>query len=68
MTEASLVMSPDEIRVLRKREGVSREDFAYALWASPSLIGRWERGQSVPTPTAFKLLDIVRRKGLDFVR
>lgn len=60
-------MSPEDIRALRKREGLSRSDLAFELGVTVALVGRWERGESVPMGPTLKLLDIVRRKGLDFI-
>ena len=59
---------PEEIRALREREALSRADLAYDFHVSPDLVGRWERGKSTPSPVALKLLDLVRRKGIDAIR
>ena len=59
---------PEEIRALREREALSRADLAYDFHVSPDLVGRWERGKSTPSPVALKLLDLVRRKGINAIR
>lgn len=60
--------TPAGIRAIREREQGSRAQFAAALGGSASAVGRWERGDAKSSPPAMKLLDIVDRKGLDFIR
>jgi putative transcriptional regulator len=50
--------TPKKIRVLRTREKASRTVFAAYLNATPSLVGKWERGEKHPQGTS--LIDSAR--------
>ena len=58
-------LAPDEIVATRTRIGVSQSVFAHYLNVGVSTISKWERGEKHPSGTALKLLDIIRRKGLE---
>jgi putative transcriptional regulator len=58
-------MSPEEIRELREKAGVSQPVFAWYLNVSKNLISDWERGVKNPGGPALKLLNLVNKKGLD---
>lgn len=55
----------DEIVALRKSVAVSQPVFAAYLNVAKSTVSQWERGEKKPDGTARKLLDLVRRKGLE---
>jgi len=56
---------PDEIIETRNKAGVSQAVFAHYLNVSVGSVSKWERGEKHPSGTALKLLDLVRRKGLE---
>lgn len=60
-------LSPREIQLLRKREGVSQSVFARHLNVAVKLVGEWERGQKKPSGPSLKLLALVKTKGLDAI-
>jgi putative transcriptional regulator len=60
-----LALAPSEIAALRRRERVSQPVFARYLNVSKSSVSQWEIGEKKPDGAALKLLDLVRRKGLD---
>lgn len=60
-------VSASEIKALRDRENVSQSAFAVHLGVSSGLVSKWERGERKPSGPSLKLLDIVQRKGLDFL-
>lgn len=59
-----LPLAPAEIAALRRREKVSQPVFARYLNVSKSSVVQWEIGERKPDGAALKLLDLVRRKGL----
>lgn len=60
-------LAPDEIAATRNSIGVSQSVFAHYLNVGTSTISKWERGEKHPSGAALKLLDIVRRKGLEAI-
>lgn len=60
-----LPLAPAEIAALRRREKVSQPVFARYLNVSKSSVSQWEIGEKKPDGAALKLLDLVRRKGLE---
>ena len=58
-------LAPDEIIETRIKVGVSQAVFAHYLNVSVGSISKWERGEKHPSGPALKLLDLVRRKGLE---
>lgn len=55
-------MDGTQIREIRDRLNLSREQFARKLGISFFTVWRWEKGKSKPSPMAEKLLeDLVRR-------
>ena len=48
------------ISALRREFGLSQESFARVVGHAPATIRRWERGQSRPSPTARRLMDLLR--------
>jgi putative transcriptional regulator len=57
--------SARQIRQLREQFGVSQAVFAALLNISVSTIQKWEQGHKAPTAAALKLLQIVKRFGLE---
>jgi putative transcriptional regulator len=55
---------PEEIRVLREREGASQAVFARYLNVTTGLVSQWERGERHPQGASLKLLTLVARDGL----
>lgn len=53
--------SPDEIRTLRQKLGLSQHVFAGLLNASPSAVRAWEQGQRTPDGPTRRLLQVVQR-------
>lgn len=60
-------LTPAEIKAVRERERVSQAVFAAYLHVTTSLVSKWERGEKKPQGASLKLLNLVRRKGLDAV-
>ena len=60
-----VALAPAQIAALRRREKVSQPVFARYLNVSKSSVSQWEIGEKKPDGAALKLLDLVRRKGLD---
>jgi putative transcriptional regulator len=63
--EPATELQPGEIRSLRIREHVSQPVFALYLNVSKNLVSDWERGVKKPGGPALRLLNIVRKHGLD---
>ena len=59
------IMAPKEIIEVRNQFGVSQAVFAHYLNVSVGSVSQWERGEKHPSGPALKLLDLVRRKGLE---
>ena len=59
--------SPNEIKALREDNHVSQPVFARYLNTSESTVQKWETGAKRPSGPALKLLDIVRKHGLQFL-
>lgn len=55
---------PEEIARIRTAQAVSQAVFAKYLNTSTDTISKWEQGTKRPTAMGRKLLDMVRRKGL----
>lgn len=60
--EPAPAYSPDEIRAVRQKLGVSQHVFAGLLNASPSAVRAWEQGQRVPDGPTRRLLQVVERR------
>jgi putative transcriptional regulator len=56
---------PSEIRKIRLAVNVSQPVFARYLNTSESTVEKWETGAKKPSGMALKLLDVVRKHGLD---
>lgn len=60
-------LTPAEIKAIRQRERVSQAVFAAYLHVTTGLVSKWERGEKKPQGASLKLLNLVRKKGLDVV-
>lgn len=60
-------LTPEEIRMLREREGASQAVFARYLNVTTGLISQWERGEKHPQGASLKLLSLVAKHGLGTV-
>jgi putative transcriptional regulator len=60
-------LAPSEIVKTRNIAGVSQAVFAHYLNVSVGSVSKWERGDKHPSGAALKLLDLVRRKGLEAI-
>jgi putative transcriptional regulator len=58
-------VEPQAIRDFRKREHVSQPVFAMYLNVSKNLVSDWERGIKKPGGPALRLINIVKKHGLD---
>lgn len=58
-------MPPKAIIEVRVKAGVSQAVLAHYLTVSTGTVSKWERGEKHPSGPALKLLDLVRRKGLE---
>jgi HTH-type transcriptional regulator/antitoxin MqsA len=56
---ANRLLAPSEIRGLRKRLGLSTEQFADLIGAGPASISRWERGVIVQNGTNDRLMRLL---------
>ena len=59
--------TPIQIKRIRIRNQVSQSVFAAYLNTTPSTVQKWEQGQMKPNGIAFKLLNLVERRGLLFL-
>lgn len=59
------VLSAKDIKALRESYKLSQPVFARYLNTSESTVEKWESGASSPTGAALKLLDVVRKRGLE---
>ena len=60
-------LTPADIRSIREKEHVSQAVFAAYLHVTTSLVSKWERGDKRPQGASLKLLNLVKRKGLDVI-
>lgn len=58
-------LSPAEIVAVRVRTGVSQAVLAGYLNVAVSTVSQWERGERRPTGAALKLLNVVKRSGVE---
>lgn len=59
--------APD-IKALRRRERVSQSVLAKYLGVAVVTVGQWERGVRKPDGPVLKLLSLIDRHGLDYIR
>lgn len=60
-----LPMSPEEIKELRGKYGVSQSVFARYLNVQAVTVKKWEQGANSPSGPALKLLHLIKEKGLE---
>jgi putative transcriptional regulator len=58
-------IGPEEIKRIRESQRVSQPVFAWYLNTSESTVEKWESGAKRPSGMALKLLDVVRKHGLE---
>ena len=56
-----------EIRRVRERAGLSQAVFAHYLNLTVSYVSQLERGDKRPSGATAKLLDVIRRKGIEAI-
>lgn len=54
--------APAAVRRLRKRLGLTQEEFAHRLGVSWVTVSRWEQGHSAPRGLSEKALDALSRR------
>jgi putative transcriptional regulator len=57
-----VAVRPADIKMARKRIGLSREAFAHAFGLSAATLRKWENGEREPTGAARVLLTIISRE------
>ena len=60
-------MPPEKIIEVRTKYGVSQAVFAKYLTVTTGTVSKWESGKKHPSGPALKLLDLVKRKGLEAI-
>lgn len=60
-------LTPEAIRALRERERVSQPVFAHYLNVRKDAVSKWERGEKRPDGPSLKLLNLVKKKGLQAI-
>ncbi|WP_119344552.1 helix-turn-helix domain-containing protein [Facilibium subflavum] len=60
-------LSPQEIKAIRIENKVSQTIFAKLLNASSSTVQKWETGEKEPKGISLKLLNIIKRNGVDIL-
>lgn len=58
---------PEQIIEIRTKAGVSQAVFAQYLTVTTGTVSKWESGKKHPSGPALKLLDLVKRKGLEAI-
>lgn len=61
-------MTASEIIAVREKVGVSQGVLAAFLNVAVGTLSQWERGERHPKGSALKLLNVVKRNGLDVLR
>lgn len=67
LTPVAELAAPD-IKALRERERVSQSVLAKYLGVATATLGQWERGLRKPDGPVLKLLSLVDRHGLEYIR
>jgi putative transcriptional regulator len=60
-------LKASEIRAIRVKAGVSQAVFAEHLGVTTGLVSKWECGVKRPSRMAFKMLALVKAKGLNAI-
>lgn len=61
-------LTPKEIKKLRETHRVSQPVFARYLNTSESTVEKWETGAKRPSGAALKLLNVVKKRGLEVLK
>ena len=61
-------MSPKQIVAVREKAGLSQGVLAAFMNVAVKTVSQWERGERHPTGAALKLLNVVKRNGIDVLR
>ncbi len=59
--------TPTEIKQIRLDSHASQTVFAAYMNISPSTVQKWEQGQKKPNGVALKLLNLIKRRGLEIL-
>jgi len=57
-----MLWTPEKIRALRERLGLTQQALAVRLGIAVTAISRWENGKHTPSPMACKSLDSLAAK------
>lgn len=60
-------MSPKDIQEMRLSMGISQAVLAKLINASTSTVSQWEIGHKKPRGISLKLLNMIRKKGIDIL-
>ena len=60
-------LTSNQIKRLRERANVSQAVLAAHIGVTAGYLSRLERGEARPSPPVARLLDLVRRKGIDAI-
>ena len=60
-------LSPTQIKKIRKQANASQAVMARLLNVGITTVQKWERGDTVPSGAALKLLNIAKNKGIDAI-
>ena len=60
-------LPPDDIRQIRQQTYMSQAVFAAILNVSISTVQKWEAGEKRPAGASLKLLNLVKRKGIEIL-
>lgn len=61
-------MSAKDIARVRERAGISQAILAGFMNVAVNTVSQWERGERRPTGAALKLLNVVKRSGIEALR
>ena len=61
-------LEPAEIKALREKTGTSQAVMALHLGVAVGTLGQWERGLRKPDGPALRLLALIQKHGLEYVR
>lgn len=58
----------EQVKALREREQVSQAVLSHYLGVAVNTVGQWERGERKPAGAAAKMLALIERHGIVYVR
>ncbi|HAS6106960.1 TPA: DNA-binding transcriptional regulator [Vibrio cholerae] len=59
--------TPQQVKVLREKNGLSQPVLAKYLNVSDKLVKKWEQGESAPKGAALKMLVLAETKGIEAI-